>query len=269
LIAASHAATSEHALKEVTVSSSRRERERARKRHEKRLARQAAAAKKRRRNNIIGAVSAGVVAVAAVAVIVVLANRDPAPPPADADTVATEPADGSTASVPDPGVAEAREWTGTITTSGGPIDITLDGAKAPQAVANFVVLAQDGFFNGTNCHRVTTDGIFVLQCGDPEGTGSGGPGYTWGPIENPPADGIYPAGTIAMARGAEADSMGSQFFLVYKDTKLPTEGGGYTIFGSVTSGLDVVQTVADAGVEGGSTDGTPASPITIEGVAVQ
>ena len=76
----------------------------------------------------------------------------------------------------------------------------------------------------------------MLQCGDPNGDGTGGPGYTFGPIENVPKDGVYPAGTIAMANAGQPDSQGSQFFIVYKDTTLPR--GGYTVFGQVTSGLD-------------------------------
>ena len=117
----------------------------------------------------------------------------------------------------------------------------------------------------------------MLQCGDPTATGesgsggTGGPGYTWGPIENAPADGVYKAGTIAMARQSNnGASMGSQFFLVYQDTTISSDtAGGYTIFGHITSGPGVVQAIADAGVMGGGTDGAPASRVTIEGVETQ
>jgi peptidyl-prolyl cis-trans isomerase B (cyclophilin B) len=111
----------------------------------------------------------------------------------------------------------------------------------------------------------------VLQCGDPTGQGTGGPGYTFGPIENAPADDVYPAGTIAMARvGNDPQSMGSQFFIVYADTTIPADqAGGYTVFGRVTSGLDVVTAVADAGVQGGEPDGPPATGVTIQGVETQ
>jgi peptidyl-prolyl cis-trans isomerase B (cyclophilin B) len=172
---------------------------------------------------------------------------------------------------PDPSVAEGRTWTSTLTTSAGDITVELDGAAAPQAVASFVTLAQAGFFDATACHRLTTAGIFVLQCGDPTGTGGGGPGFTFGPIENAPANDFYPAGTIAMARrGNDGASMGSQFFLVYQDSTIPSDAaGGYTVLGRITSGLDVVQAVADAGVAGGASDGAPATPVTIEGVEVQ
>jgi len=111
----------------------------------------------------------------------------------------------------------------------------------------------------------------VLQCGDPTGTGTGDPGYSYGPVENAPADDVYPAGTIAMARrGGDGESMGSQFFIVYADSTIPSDAaGGYTVLGTVSSGLDAVQAVADAGVEGGAGDGSPASPVIIEGVETQ
>jgi cyclophilin family peptidyl-prolyl cis-trans isomerase len=115
-------------------------------------------------------------------------------------------------------------------------------------------------------------GFGVLQCGDPNGDGSGGPGYSFGPIENAPADNVYPAGTIAMARqGGNGSSMGSQFFIVYEDTTIPAdEAGGYTVLGKVTSGLDALKTsVVDAGTEDGSADGKPAIPVTIGTIAVQ
>ena len=111
----------------------------------------------------------------------------------------------------------------------------------------------------------------MLQCGDPTGTGTGDPGYSFGPIENAPSDDVYPAGTVAMARqGGDGESMGSQFFLVYEDSTIPSDAaGGYTVFGTITSGLDVVQAVADAGTQEGSGDGSPATPVTIEGVETQ
>ena len=108
---------------------------------------------------------------------------------------------------------------------------------------------------------MVTEGIKVLQCGDPTATGTGGPGFTI-PDENLPAEGgvNYPAGTVAMANAGPGTS-GSQFFLVYEDTTLPPN---YTIWGEVSSGLDVVAKIAEAGVAGGGTDGTPAAPIGIE-----
>ncbi len=153
----------------------------------------------------------------------------------------------------------------TLTTNCGDIVIALDEA-APETVASEAFLAQQGFYDATQCHRLTTQGIFVLQCGDPAGDGTGGPGYTV-PDENLPADGEanYPAGTVAMAN-AGPGTAGSQFFIVYDDTTLP---GDYTIWGTVTSGLDIVQEVASAGTEDGGSDGPPRQPVVIETATVQ
>jgi peptidyl-prolyl cis-trans isomerase B (cyclophilin B) len=126
-----------------------------------------------------------------------------------------------------------------------------------------VFLAQQGFYTDSDCFRLTTDGIFVLQCGSPNNDGTGGPGYEL-PDENlPSATGVnYPRGTVAMANAGPGTG-GSQFFIVYKDTTLPAS---YTIWGTVVSGLDVVEKVAGAGVAAGNatpTDGSPAQPIVI------
>jgi peptidyl-prolyl cis-trans isomerase B (cyclophilin B) len=144
--------------------------------------------------------------------------------------------------------------------------IALDPA-APATIASAAFLAQDGFYDSTQCHRLTTAGIYVLQCGDPKGDGSGGPGYTL-PDENLPAAGAgnYPAGTVAMAN-AGSGTAGSQFFIVYADSTL--DPATYTIWGHVTSGLEIVQEVASAGVAGGGTDGSPTQPVFIESAAVQ
>ena len=173
--------------------------------------------------------------------------------------------------VPDASLAEARSWTGTMNVGESELAFELDGALAPQAVANFVTLAGNGYFEGVSCHRLTTAGIFVLQCGDPNGDGTGGPGYSFGPIENAPADDLYPEGVIAMARrGGDDYSMGSQFFIVYQDSQIPSDSvGGYTVFGSVTGGLDAIKAIADAGVAGGATDGPPLEAVTLENVSVE
>jgi peptidyl-prolyl cis-trans isomerase B (cyclophilin B) len=164
---------------------------------------------------------------------------------------------------PDPSTAEAARWEATITTNCGEITVELYGDKAPQTVASFLFLAQEGYWDDSPCHRLTTGGIYVLQCGDPTGTGTGGPGYSFG-VENAPESGTYPPGTLAMARTNDPNSNGGQFFVVYDQTRLPTEGGGYSVFGKVTGGMDVVQAVAQAGVEGGTSfDGPPAQPISI------
>lgn len=253
------------------MSSSKREREYARKRHEKWLARQAELRARRRRRQVIAGSAIGALVLVAAVVLVVTMNRDePGEPVASASVPAAEPAPTESARpVPDPALAEDRTWTGTIATSAGDIGVELDGAAAPQAVASFVTLAQEGFFDTTACHRLTTSTIFVLQCGDPTGTGMGGPGYRFGPVENAPADDVYPAGTIAMARVQnDAQSIGSQFFLVYEDSTIPADqAGGYTVIGRITEGLDVLTSVADAGTAEGTE--TPVTEVIIEGVEVQ
>lgn len=173
--------------------------------------------------------------------------------------------------VPDPSLSEGRIWQGSLDLNGSEIGFELNGDLAPQAVANFVSLAQSGYFEGVSCHRLVTEGIYVLQCGDPDGTGAGGPGYTWGPIENDPADDTYPAGVIAMARvGGNDFSMGSQFFIVYDESRIPSDSvGGYTIFGKLTSGLDVVTAIADRGTATTGADGPPIEPVLMTSVSVE
>jgi len=175
------------------------------------------------------------------------------------------------AQVPDKSLAQDRTWTGSMTLNDAKVGFELDGQQAPQAVANFVTLAQRAFFKGVNCHRVTTEAMYVLQCGDPAGDGTGGPGYTFGPVENAPADNVYKEGLLAMARrGGDANSHGSQFFIVYADTTLGSDAaGGYTVFGKVTSGLQVVKEIAAAGTADGSGDGKPKNAVTISTVNVK
>jgi len=164
-----------------------------------------------------------------------------------------------------PDAATAESGTLTLATNCGDISIDLFADDAPATVASMTFLANEGFFDGTACHRLTTAGIFVLQCGDPAGNGTGGPGYQI-PDENLPAEGAanYPAGTVAMANAGPGTG-GSQFFLVYEDTTLPS---GYTIWGQVTDGLDIVRAIAEAGVADGGGDGLPAQPIVIETATV-
>ncbi|RPF21114.1 peptidylprolyl isomerase [Myceligenerans xiligouense] len=256
----------------MSTSKQRQRAQQARKQQVRQEQRQAARRARRRR---LTALVAGLAALALVATFVVAALVSTSPGEAATEGEQCEP--GTTDAregheLPGPEVAENRSWTVTLhaCATGAAQDITLelDGAAAPQAVASFVTLAEDGYFDGTGCHRLTTAGIFVLQCGDPTFTGMGGPGYEFGPVENAPENGLYPAGTVAMARAGSPDSMGSQFFLVYEDSEIPSEDG-YTVFGEITSGLDVVQAVADEGVAGQATDGEPAGPVTIEGVETQ
>lgn len=168
--------------------------------------------------------------------------------------------------IPDLALAEGRTWTGTMQIGQANLEIELDGALAPQAVASFLDLTNKNFFNGITCHRLNTE-ITILQCGQSDTTEDGGPGYRFGPIENAPGDNLYLKGSLAMARvsssavGAEmaAASMGSQFFIVYEDSTIQAdEAGGYTVFGKITAGLEDLQSVFDAGVDGGGVEGVPA-----------
>nr|WP_277628250.1 peptidylprolyl isomerase [Arsenicicoccus dermatophilus] len=172
-------------------------------------------------------------------------------------------------SVPDAATAAGKTWVATIETNCGPITVELDGKVAPQTVASFLFLAQQGYWAPSPCHRLTTSRIYVLQCGDPTGKGNGGPGYGYG-VEHAPADSTYPRGTLAMARTQDPQSNGGQFFVVYKDTQLPTAGGGYSIFGRVTAGLDMVDRIAATGVDDfvGPGDGHPKTAISILKVSV-
>lgn len=169
---------------------------------------------------------------------------------------------------------EPAEVTATIDTDRGAIELTLDNAKAPCTVNSFVSLAQQGYFDATSCHRLTANNsLSVLQCGDPTGSGTGGPGYTFADEypTNQYAEGDaklgvpvrYPRGTLAMANSG-AGTNGSQFFIVYADSKLPPT---YTVFGSVDeTGLATVDRIAEAGVTGGNLDGKPALPVQIESI---
>ncbi|WP_066038719.1 peptidylprolyl isomerase [Herbiconiux solani] len=195
-----------------------------------------------------------------------------ATPEATPSATPTAEAGQNTGDVPPTSVAEGRDWTGTLTINDIPLGLQLDGTAAPQAVSAFISQAQSGFLTNTTCHRLTTSGIYVLQCGDPTGTGTGGPGYSYGPVENAPADDVYPAGTLAMARqGGNGYSMGSQFFIVYQDSTIPSDAaGGYTVLGQITSGLDALQSgVIAAGTADGGGDGAPKTTATITSVTVQ
>lgn len=198
-------------------------------------------------------------------------DAQPTATPVATNTPSASPSATNTKPVPDKSLAQGRTWTGTMMIDGKPLAITLDGAKAPQAVANFISLAKSGFYNNVKCHRLTTSGLFVLQCGDPTGTGTGDAGYSFGPVENAPANNLYPTGTLAMARRAnDGNSMGSQFFIVYRDTTLGSDAaGGYTVFGKVTSGMAVIDNIASQGVQGGNADGTPVAKATLGAISVK
>ena len=188
-----------------------------------------------------------------------------APTQAAGTATCSYPADGAAAkSATPPPTAEPNTGsvTAAMTLPGGTVTLTLDRAATPCTVGSFVHLATSGFFDGTACHRLTIGSLAVLQCGDPSGTGGGGPGYSFADETN--ASMTYPAGTVAMAN-AGPDTNGSQFFLVYADSQLPPK---YTVFGKITGGLGVLTTLAAAGVQGGGGDGPPAAPATIGKVTI-
>ena len=170
--------------------------------------------------------------------------------------------------------------TATLHTSIGDIGLALDATKAPCTVNSFVSLAKQGYFDKTGCHRLTTQGIFVLQCGDPSGTGSGGPGYSFADelagaqalttdkdlsAQSGQTIKTYPAGTVAMANAGK-NTNGSQFFLVYADSPLPP---AYAVFGTIdAAGLKAVKADAAAGTDSGAGDGHPKKPVDITSVAI-
>ena len=152
----------------------------------------------------------------------------------------------------------------TLTTNCGEIQIEADGVNAPLTVISMDYLANKGYFDKSPCHRITTSGIFVLQCGDPTASGSGGPAWQV-PDENLPTGtgNIYPAGSVAMANSGPNTS-GSQFFIVYEDNS--RLGPNYTLWGKVSKGLDIVKAVAALGSDNSNPagGGVPNQPIAIE-----
>ncbi|MEY3635593.1 MAG: hypothetical protein RL147_22 [Actinomycetota bacterium] len=154
----------------------------------------------------------------------------------------------------------------TLETNCGDIQITTLASKAPVTVAHMAKLARNGFFDESICHRLINRGAYVLQCGDPTATGKGGPKFVF-QDENLPlgAEGNYPEGTVAMWNKGPGTN-GSQFFLVYSDTTLIK--ANYTIWGTITQGLEIVKAIAKMGVRGGGLEGAPSQVISIEKVVV-
>lgn len=175
--------------------------------------------------------------------------------------------------VPDISLAEARTWTGEMTINGIELGIELDGALAPQATAVLVEAAQTGWYVGKYCPRLAVyDTMQVLQCGTetPDSTAAEAD-FGFGPIENAPADDVYPAGTIAMARiGGDGWSMAHQFFIVTSESTIPSDAaGGYTVVGHVTSGLgELIAGVVIGGTADGTSDGPPVSPVVINSFTI-
>ncbi|KRE31704.1 peptidylprolyl isomerase [Mycobacterium sp. Soil538] len=278
---------------------------------ERQLERRAEKDRKRRLYTIIGSVAAAIVVIAAVVATVVLTNRDSGTPSASSPTSTPTSAANSPLDAPEPGKPPAlpafaapeglgsncqypksteaaskpnkppragkvptdpAEVSASMETSQGNLGLQLDNAKSPCTVNSFASLAQQGYFNGTPCHRLTTsEGLAVLQCGDPTGQGTGGPGYQFAneyPTDQYQPDDpkvqepvIYPRGTLAMANAGPGTN-GSQFFLVYKDSQLPPN---YTVFGTIDqTGLATLDKIAAAGTKEGGDDGAPKLDVTIK-----
>jgi peptidyl-prolyl cis-trans isomerase B (cyclophilin B) len=193
-----------------------------------------------------------------------VSTSDTASDTASASASDTSGGSKSWAAEPPMSIDTAKAYTMTLHTNQGDIVISLNAAKAPHTVNSFNFLAAQKFYDGSHCHRLTTQDIYVLQCGDPTGTGTGGPGYQF--KDENLAGATYQAGTVAMANSGP-NSNGSQFFLVYKDTPLPPS---YTPFGTVTSGLDVVTKVAAGGEDdsNGAGDGRPKIGVVLNSVTV-
>ncbi|MGV0742490.1 peptidylprolyl isomerase [Mycolicibacterium sp. XJ870] len=194
-------------------------------------------------------------------------------PPANLGANCQYPAEGTAAKPAKPPrtgrvPTDPATVTASITADRGNIGLELANGQAPCTVNNFASLAQQGFFDDTPCHRLTTGSLSVLQCGDPSGSGTGGPGYQFANEypTNQLSDSaqltpvVYPRGTLAMANAGPGTN-GSQFFLVYEDSLLPP---AYTVFGTVdNTGLATLDRIAEGGVAGGSQDGEPATPVRI------
>lgn len=256
-------------------TSQKRAKELARAKQERRMARAATqAANKRRRQRlaVIAVVAALLLGSVGFAIVAGQSNGDDQIAAGSGavdycESAMSSPGDAPTYDEPgDGGLGQAGSADFTLGTNCGDIAILADAAAAPETVNAMAFLANDGYFDGTTCHRLTTEGIFVLQCGDPTGTGTGSPGFEL-PDENLPSGSVinYPAGTVAMANSGPGTA-GSQFFIVYADTTLPAS---YTIWGTVIDGLDIVSDVADVGTVDGGGDGTPLQTVMIQQAAAE
>jgi len=276
---------------------------------ERQLERRAAKEHKRRIYTIVGSSVAALIVIGAIVATVVITNRDSGSQTASAATSTATSATSAAPSAPGqlpafaapanlgancqypPSTGEKAskqnnpprtgkvptdppQVSASMTTNQGNIGLQLDNAKSPCTVNSFASLAQQGFFNGTPCHRLTTsEGLAVLQCGDPTGQGTGGPGYQFDneyptnqfqpddPKLQEPV--VYPRGTLAMANAGPGTN-GSQFFLVYKDSELPPN---YTVFGTIDqTGLATLDKIAAAGTADGSQDGKPKDDVQVKSI---
>ena len=276
---------------------------------ERQLERRAARERKRRIYTIAGSAVAAIAVIGAIVATVVITNRDSGSQSASAATTTT-PTSATSAAPSGPGQLPAfaapanlgancqypaspdqaskpinpprtgkvptdpAQVSASMSTNQGNIGLELDNAKSPCTVNSFASLAQQGFFNDTPCHRLTTsEGLAVLQCGDPKGQGTGGPGYQFDneyptnqfqpddPKLQEPV--VYPRGTLAMANAGPGTN-GSQFFLVYKDSQLPPNA---TVFGTIDqTGLATLDKIAAAGTADGSPDGKPKNDVQVKSI---
>lgn len=240
------------------------------KRYEARQQLNATQRRRRVRDNIVAAVGVAViVGLAGVTQFFYFTAGPGAPTPEPTETAIA----GQNLGAPDADLAEDRVWTGAFTFNDTTVvDVALDGTVAPQAVAGFVQDLGAGYYPGKTCHRLAGD-LSFLQCGSIDGVGGPDPAYSFGPIENAPADDRYPAGSIAMARSTDPYSNGHQFFIVLTDTTLDGSTGGYTIVGTVTSGLDALAALVASGVDSATVtsdgSGVPANPVQITTFTLQ
>ncbi|MFC0100545.1 peptidylprolyl isomerase [Micromonospora marina] len=245
-----------------------RQRAAARAKLEREMAERAGRARKRRQTQaIVGAAAVLVLVVAGTVWLVAALGDDDEQDGTTAAAGAVQcaytevPKEGRPPQIKDVGLPPAQQagkgtQTMTIDTNLGPITAKIDRAKVPCTAGSFTHLASKGFFDNTKCHRLVTEGIKVLQCGDPSATGTGwrdtdgtgGPSYNLAE-ENLPTDKRppYPEGVIAMANSSQPGSTGSQFFIVYGDSPLDPN---YTVLGTITGGMDIVKDVAKAGDDG-------------------
>jgi peptidyl-prolyl cis-trans isomerase B (cyclophilin B) len=265
------------------VPTNKQRREAAQRHLQRQLQRRAELARRRRRNLLIGATTLAVLVVAAaVAIIAGIGTGNPKNS-ASASGSSSAAGDGTNGNcaytrapagnsdLKDVGTPPSRVPVSgttqvTMTTNFGAIPLTLDHAEAPCATESFAYLAEKKFFDNTICHRETSsEGLKVLQCGDPSGTGSGGPSYEY--KTHVTGKETYKRGTIAMANSGQGFD-GSQFFLVYGDSQLPPN---YTVIGTVgDAGLKVLDTIAANGNNGanGPGDGAPKKKVTITAMTV-
>jgi peptidyl-prolyl cis-trans isomerase B (cyclophilin B) len=293
----------------AAVPTNEQRRATAKRKLDRQLERRATKERQRRIYTIVGSIVAAIVVIGAIAATVVVTNRDsgtktatpatttpttaahpntPAapgqlPPPAAPANLGANcqyPASQEKASKPNNPPRTGKiptdpaQVSASMATNQGNIGLQLDNAKSPCTVNSFASLAQQGFFNDTPCHRLTTSGgLAVLQCGDPTGQGTGGPGYQFDneyptsqfqpddPKLRQPV--VYPRGTLAMANAGPGTN-GSQFFLVYKDSQLPPN---YTVFGTIDqTGLATLDKIAAAGTADGSPDGKPKNDVQVKSI---